>query len=177
MAMREAEIAGGSGQQGPPAHVTAAERARTTGEGFPESFERLQETIRMACADQSEWQGKITAGICAALDFAAREPTAARALTDRGKNSSQRADEVIDYFSVLLEEVAPGDRRFAISTDRAIVESVATLVRGHLLNGTTDRLRYFARELVYLTLLPYAGSADARTWSESLGLVQATGMS
>jgi len=167
--VRRREADGGGVRQDAGPGASAAVRRRASGGEFAVSFKRLQEAVGFACERQAEWEAKVVAGIRVVLDFAVANPTAARDLADRGKDSSQRAGEVIAFFSELLGDVAPSERRFAVSTDEAIVESVAVLVRGHLLAGTTDQLPELAPEVIHLALLPYIGSAAARAWAETAG--------
>jgi hypothetical protein len=132
---------------------------------FEASFLRLRAAVREACVTQEAWEGKIGSGLQAVLEFAAEEPSAARELTDRGSRSIQRSEEVVAYFAERLAEVAPGRRRFGLSTDRSLVECVATLVRGHLLGESTDSLPELAPVLVAMALMPYTGSEAAEYWS------------
>jgi hypothetical protein len=167
--MREAEEGRGRQDGGPGATPAAAQRSNGAPE-FAPSFQRLRDAVQTACAYHSEWEAKVGAAICAALEFAAAYPAAARAITDRANDLSDRAGDVVSYFARLLADVAPEGERYTISTDEAIVESIAILVRGHLLAGTTDELPELAPELIWLTLLPYTGSAGARAWSGSVAL-------
>jgi hypothetical protein len=153
--MREAK-ADGSRQAAAPGATVAASH-REAGD-FAEIIERLQDAVRAACAGQTEWQAKIGRGVQAVLDFIARDPVAGRELTDRGEGQGGQADAVIAYFSELLGRAAPGGRPYGVSTDQAIVESLAGVVRAHLRAGTTDRLPGMAPGLILLTLLPYSGS-------------------
>lgn len=141
---------------------------------FLPSFIALQGAVSGACGQHDQWQAKIAAGVCAALRFAAEEPSAAHALTiDARRQSLESGDrerEVVDYFTTLLGEVAPAEKRFPISTDRGTVESIAMVTRGHLLAGSTDKLPGLSGELVYMALMPYTGLAGARRWAESLDL-------
>ncbi len=138
---------------------------------FLPSFDRLREAVRRACAGHPEWEERVVAGVQAALTFAASDPAAAHALTidarrqPVGSGNGDREDEVISFFAELLREGAPLGRRVSIASDDGIIESIATVVRGHLLAGTSGRLVSLTPDLVYLTLLPYAGSAGARKWA------------
>jgi hypothetical protein len=132
---------------------------------FERSFQRLQLAIQGACRHHDEWQAKIAAGVNAVLEFAPAEPAAARELTAHGAYSSRRADEVTAYFVRLLGEVAPAPRLSPGTTAEALVECVATLVRGRLIGGGTEGLPSLTPELVSLVLLPYAGSEVAGAWA------------
>lgn len=127
-----------------------------------------------ACERQGEWEAKVVAGIQTMVEFAAASPTKALALTveARRPTSDHRipANEVIAHFAGLLSGLAPGERRAAISTDEAIVEAIALIVRGHLLAGTADQLPEAAPDLVYLALIPYLGLAETRGWAKALAL-------
>ena len=136
---------------------------------FLPSFDRLREAVRKACAGHSVWEERVVAGVEAALGFAAAEPAAAHALTIDARRqpagNGDREDEVIAFFAELLRDGAPARQRFPVASNDGIIESIATVVRGHLLAGTSDRLVSLAPDLVYLTLLPYSGSAGARQWA------------
>jgi hypothetical protein len=140
----------------------------STGSSFEVCFEQLRRTVRDACAGHSDWEAKIGSGLCAVLEFAAESPAAARELTDRGKHSSQRADEVITYFAQRLADVAPREQRQGVSNDQAVIEFIAILVRGALVAGSTEHLPALAPELLSLALLPYAGSTRTRYWVEAV---------
>ncbi len=105
------------------------------------------------------------------LEFAAADPQAAHALTvDGRRHTAGEVDleqEVIGYFADLLRQVVKAERRFAISTEEALIESIATIVRGHLQLGTPRELPGLAPDIVYITLMPYLGISKARRWSLS----------
>ncbi len=111
------------------------------------------------------------AGIQAVLEFAAADPQGAHALTiDARRHPAGEVDleqETIVYFAGLLRQVVRVERRVAVSTEQALVESIATVVRGHLQLGTTDQLPELAPELIYITLMPYLGISEARRWASS----------
>jgi hypothetical protein len=157
------------GRRPPRASVIATRRSE--GPDFTASFLELQELVHGACKRESRWEAKVVAGIGASLDFAATEPAKARALTVGARRPAfgERYPEqvVISYFARELGAVAPRARRVAISTDESIVEAIALLVRGHLLQGTEVRLPVAAPDLIYLALVPYLGLGEARDWAES----------
>jgi hypothetical protein len=162
---------GGDGRGLGPSSVSAAARVRATGEDFSASFLELQDQVRKTCRRQVKWEAKVVAGIHAALDFAASNPGKAIALTVHARRPAfgDRNPEqvVIAYFVGLLAEVAPAEKRLPISTDESIIESIATIVRGHLLAGTADQLPEVAPDAIYLALLPYLGLEGTRRWAES----------
>lgn len=151
----EAENGGGRQAAAPGAAVIDPELEAVL---FSDTFERLRSAVRTECAGQSQWQDKISTGLRVVLEFVAREPTAARRLTKWDEGPDSRADTVIAYFSDLLGRAAPEGRPFGVSTDQAIVESLAGVVRAHIRAGTTDRLPAMAPELSLFALLPYTGS-------------------
>ncbi len=161
----------GRGRQG-PAGVSAAARVRTEGDDFSASFAQLQEEVRRACALHSPWEARVVAALESALDFVSAHPGKAKALTVNARRPQDGEGEdperaVIAYFAARLGDAAPAERRFPISTDVAIVESIATIVRGHLVEGTTSELPKVGPDLVYLSLMPYVGFAEARRWASS----------
>jgi hypothetical protein len=155
-----------------PSGVSAAARVRASGEDFSASFLELQQAVLDACRRQVKWEAKIVAGIDAALDFAAANPAKAIALTVNARRPAfgDRNPEqvVLAHFAGLLDEVAPAERPLPVSTNRSVVESIAALVRGHLLAGTEDQLPEVAPDLVYLALLPYLGLEGTKRWVESV---------
>lgn len=165
--------ANGSNRDGgrPGDGLTAAARVRSRGPEFSASFLALQDAVRVACASRTKWEEKIVTGIQTVLEFAASDPAAARALTiqarRRDAEEADRQAQVLSYFTDLLEDLTPAETRFPVSTDQGIVDSVATIIRGHLLAGTEKQLPELAPELVYVALLRFTGLAGARHWAES----------
>jgi hypothetical protein len=151
--------------------VTEAAQARRGRAKFLPSFAALQAAVRDSCEEAAEWEARVAAGIGAVLDFAAADPEAALALTVRARRGDSgpgdREDEVIAYFTELLERATPSERLPA-STDAGVVEGIATMVRGHLRAGRAAQLPALAPELVYMALLPYTGLAAAQRWADSL---------
>jgi hypothetical protein len=163
---------GSNGDSPPPGGgLSAAARVRTRAPDFSASFLALKDVVRNACAAETEWQARIAVGLRAVLEFAASDPAAARALTIQARRGdpkeADRQDQVLAYFAELLSEIAPAETRFAVSTDQGIVDSVATIVRGHLLGRTEDQLPGLAPELVYVALLRYTGFTEARRWASA----------
>jgi len=168
----------GSGRQDEAPGASAAARVRTSGADFSSSFSKLEDVISRACARHTDWEARIAGGIQAALEFAAACPAAANALTlqaRRADRDGHREEEVIAYFTELLAEAAPPQKLFPICTDEAIVESIATVVRGSLLRGDADQLPNVAPDLIYLALVPYAGISEARRWTELFMPVSSVG--
>jgi hypothetical protein len=159
----------GSAQRAPG--ETAAAAARRGKARFLSSFAALKDLVGRACAREDAWEAKVVAGLRAVLEFAASDPQGAHALTvDARRRRSGQIDleqEAISYFAVLLREVVAADRRFPISTEEAIIESIATIIRGHLQLGTARQLPDLAPDLVYITLMPYLGISEARRWASS----------
>jgi hypothetical protein len=125
--------------------------------------------VARACASEGPWEAKVVAGVEAVLEFAAADPQGAHALTvDARRRTSGEVDleqEAVTYFAELLREVVAAKRRFAISNEEAVIESIATIIRGHLQLGTAAALPKLAPDLVYITLMPYLGIAEARRWA------------
>jgi len=138
---------------------------RTQAESFSVSFDQLQREVREACAREEAWEARVVAGVRAALEFAAAHPGEARALTIEAAAvdaAVDRQDDVISYFTKLLGEAAPSRKLFPIAADRAMVASIAMIVRSHLVSGSVRQLPDLAPDLAYMILMPYAGPADAR---------------
>jgi hypothetical protein len=166
------KASGANSDGGPAAGAGGPVRWRPPSAEFLSSFVALQGAVSAACGREAEWEAKVAAGIRAALEFAAAEPAAVHALTIDARRQAQeagdRAEEVVRYFAEMLERVAPAEKRFPISTDEGTVESIAMVIRGQLIAGTTGELPQLAPELTYLALMPYTGLAEARRRTEAL---------
>jgi hypothetical protein len=167
----------GGGKRGRvPSGVSAAARVRASGEDFSASFHELQQAVLDSCRRQVRWEAKVVAGIDATLEFAATSPSKAIALTVNARRPAfgDRNPEqvVLAHFAGLLDEVTPAERPLPVSTDRSIVESIAAVIRGHLLAGTEAQLPDVAPDLVYLALLPYLGLEGTKRWVQSAESVE-----
>ena len=162
---------GDGSRRHPVSGETAAAAVRRGRARFLPSFAKLKDVVGTACDAEDRWEAKVVSGIHAVLDFAATDPQAAHALTvDARRRVVLEADleeEVISYFAALLRDVAAVERPFAISTEEALVEAIATVVRGHLQLGTAEQLSERASDLIYLTLMPYLGISGARRWAST----------
>ena len=166
---------GDGGRRQTPRGRRQAAAARRGKARFLPSFAALKDRVGKACGGEEAWEAKVVAGVRAVLEFAAADPQAAHALTvDARREPTGEVDleqEAICYFAGLLREVVEVERRFAISTEEALIESIATIVRGHLQLGTADELPGLAPDVVYITLMPYLGISEARRWAESSAVI------
>src|SRR5690242_2655925 len=138
---------------------------RARSEPFAASFDQLQREVREACGREAAWEARVVAGVRAALEFAAAHPGETRALTieaGAADTAVDREDDVIAYFTRLLEHASPSGKLFPIAADRAMVASIAMIVRSHLVLGSMKQLPELAPDLAYMILMPYAGQAGAR---------------
>ena len=158
-----------------PPGLSAAARVRAQGADFWTSFVALRRAVEEACPREGRWEERVLAGIAATLEFVAAHPGEARALTIKARRPRSDGrlpdDEVIAHFAKLLGEVAPAEMRHPISTDRAIVESIAAIVRGHLVDGEAERLPQSTPEIGYLVLMPYLGHSGARRWVAGISTI------
>ena len=163
---------GDGGRRQTPSGETRAAAARRGKASFLPSFAALKDRVAKACGGEEAWEAQVVAGVRAVLEFAAADPQAAHALTVEAPASSRRARSTSSRrrsptspaCSARRSEV---ERRFTLSTEEALVESIATIIRGHLQLGTADELPGIAPDLVYITLMPYLGISEARRWAES----------
>jgi hypothetical protein len=160
----------GERRQTPPGETQAA-AARRGKASFLPSFAALKDRVSKACDGEEAWEGKVVAGVRAVLEFAATDPQAVHALTvDARRRATGEVDleqEAISYFAGLLRDAVSVERRFTLSTEEALVESIATIIRGHLQLGTANELPGIAPDLVYITLMPYLGISEARRWADT----------
>jgi len=146
---------------------------------FSISYTELQATILDACWRQAEWPAKVAVGIYAAVDFAGANPTAARTLIVDAQPPHPNGGRYLDMihrFCDLLAEIVPSDQRLPAPTDKALIGGIATVMADHLRRDRLDRLAMMAPDLIYLTLLPYLGFAEAKRWAQSPVPPPASGM-
>ena len=137
---------------------------------FEEAAAGVETAVLHSCARQEEWPARIAAGIRAALEFAAKNPAAARALTvDSRAGESGEGDAypaMVGRFAAMLGAGAPRSERLPASSDTAVVAAIASMVSHRIRAGQLERLEDGDRDLVFLALLPYVGFADAIRWSQ-----------
>jgi hypothetical protein len=136
----------------------------------------LETAILDACATESEWPGKIAAGIYAGVDFAIANPVVARALTSDPAvevDCITRYERLIGRLVGFIQITAPMEMRLAASTDESLVAGVVGLVGDHIRIGRIDRLVELRSDLVLLVLLPYLGIAEAQIWADRVASARA----
>lgn len=135
---------------------------------FEEASSRLEAAVIDACGQCMEWPAKVAAGIYATLDFAVGDEAAGCCFAieppPSGPEEQHRYALAIDRFAELLGTVAP--QRRPVSTDRAVVRSVAAMIAEHLRGGKQQCLSAIGPDLVQLCLLPYLSFAEAKSWAE-----------
>ena len=143
---------------------------------FEAAFAELQVRIESACLAEAEWPAKVAAGIRAAFEWAAAEPTAAGTLTNdalaSGSEGFARYERLVAYAAGLFgpgrTEVDHGERLPEI-TERAMASGVATIVAQRLSSGREDELPELAAEATQFVLTPYLGTNEARRVARKLG--------
>lgn len=140
---------------------------------FDAAFAGLQVRIESACAAAGEWPQGVAAGIRAAFDWAAAEPTSAQLLTNdalaAGAAGFERYERMVAYAAELL---APGRTEFPHGerlpeiTERAMASGVAMLVAQRLSLGQAAALPPLAGEATQFVLTPFLGGAEARRVAE-----------
>lgn len=141
---------------------------------FDSAFAVLQVRIETACVAAPGWPERVAAGIRAAFDWVAAEPTAAQLLTNEalagGSAGFERYERMIAYVTGLLapgrEQADHGDRLPEI-TDRAMASGVVMLVSQRLSLGQAAELPAIAGEAIQFVLTPYLGGAEARRVAQS----------
>jgi hypothetical protein len=169
-----AGIRPGDRQRGRDHGATAEQIARRGTAEFSPSLEALDDAIRGACAREEAWEAKVGAGIGAVIAFTLENRAAARAVTvcagARAEVDGDPHDYVLSHFAELFEGVAPDEMLFPISRPEGIVETIAIMVRGHLLAGAVERLPALGPDLVHLALTPYLGFDEAGEWASNFML-------
>lgn len=141
---------------------------------FQPSFSALKKAVRAACSKEAGWEARVVAGVGAVVAFTLSDVAAAGALTlharARAGDGSDPEREVVAYFAQLLTDVVPAEMVHPISSPKGIVETTATVIRGHLLAGTPERLREAGADLAYMALVPYLGVDDAKHWAATFSV-------
>jgi hypothetical protein len=137
---------------------------------FESAFARLQLLVLEACEDPGPSPRRAAAGIRAALEFAATDPAAARALTvdawAQGASGIARHQRLIEHFAELLaagRAERPADAApLPEITERALVGGLARLIAERLDRGREGELTALAPEATQFVLTPYLGTEEAR---------------
>ncbi len=135
---------------------------------LPLALAQLEAAMLDACAGQQDWPARVSAGICAGVDYAISNPEVVVTLASDDSVESEplrRYEQVIGRLAGLLQAQAPTGRRLPVSTDEALVAGMVGLVGDHLRIGRYERLVELRADLVLLTLLPYLGFAEAQQWA------------
>jgi hypothetical protein len=151
----------------------AAQRQDGFADAFESAFARLRIRVETACASQSDWSLGAAAAIRAALEFAAGDPAAARALTSdalaAGRPGFAHYERLVSYLCDLL---LPGRaersdaERLPRETERALAGGVAMLVAQRVDLGRHAELPALAPEAIQFVLTPYLGIDEARELAE-----------
>jgi hypothetical protein len=135
---------------------------------FERAFARLQIEVETACATQADWPAQVAVGIRAALDFAATEPAAARALTvdalTAGTTGRGRYDRMLAHFGERLlpgRELRPEGEHLPEIIEQALTGGLAMLIAHRLEMGTEAELPAIASEAIQFALTPYLGAEEA----------------
>ncbi len=136
---------------------------------FESALARLQIRVETACASEAGWPAKVSAGIRAALTFAAADPAAAQVLTNEamagGRAGFARYDRMIEHFAAALQpgraERQEGEWLPEI-TEKTMVGGVAMLIAQRLNFDRCSELPAIAPEATQFVLTPYLGAAEAK---------------
>lgn len=136
---------------------------------FEAAFARLQVRIETACAAEREWAAQVSAGLRAALDFAAAEPASAHVLTNdalaAGREGYARYERMLSHFG---EQLLPGRGLRPAGADlpeiieKAMIGGIAMLIAQRLDMGRAAELPALAEEATQFVLTPYLGTEEAR---------------
>lgn len=135
------------------------------------SLAGLEAAVLAACAVERVWPARISAGICAAVDFAIAHPEVADTLASErvaGGDGAARYESFIGRLAEHLRVRAPVDKRLPGATDEALIGGLVGLIGDHVRIGRLHRLAALKPELVLLTLLPYLGFSEAQSWANKI---------
>jgi hypothetical protein len=147
----------------------AAERQDEFADPFESAFARLRIRVETACASQPDWPLGTAAAIRAALEFAAGDPDAVRALTTdvlaAGRAGFPRYERLISYLGDLLlpgREERPEAEELPGETERALAGGIVMLVAHRVDLDRHAELPALACEATQFVLTPYLGIDEAR---------------
>lgn len=140
---------------------------------FETAFARVQIAVEEASARHREWPLQIAAAICAGLEFAAADPSAANVLTNEaiasGPDGVARYRRLTTYiaesFARGRKGQADGDEPPQV-TEQALAGGLLGLVAERLTAGKAAELPALAPEAIEFTLTPYLGTEEARRIAE-----------
>jgi len=139
-------------------------------EAFDEVVVAAAAIAGAAYGAEDEWVDRLRAGLQALLAFFDREPSLARLCIVRsgagGASLLARRSEVIAQLAAVVEggrAVAPADCKPPELTGEALAGAVLTILHARLLRKRTVCLVELLPEIMSLIVLPYMGSAAART--------------
>lgn len=132
---------------------------------FQATSDQLLAEVRHACPGSLDWSQRIAAGIRAALDFAARNPSAAQLLTTdilRDVEAGPRCyDQLIQTAAALIRDVTREGQAESIIREETLVGGLIGLVRMQVLANRTAGLSAIAPDAIYFVLVPYLGCEQA----------------
>jgi hypothetical protein len=147
----------------------AAQRQDDFADPFEAAFARLRIRLETACASQSDWPLGAAAAMREAMEFAAGDPVAARALTTdalaAGRAGFPLYERLISYLCDLLRpgrEERPEADDLPGETERALAGGIAMLVAQRLDVDSHAELPAIAGEAIQFVLTPYLGIDEAR---------------
>ena len=128
----------------------------------------LTDLIRACEQPELSWAERVRAGLEVMLNFLAAEPAFAHmCMVDMifaGPRARERYTAAVRVLITYVErgraESAHGER-LPNSLAAAIVGGGAVVIRDEILDGRTERLGELLPDLLYLTLAPYLGQAEA----------------
>jgi hypothetical protein len=130
---------------------------------------RIEEAVAAACAGETEWAGRVAAGVNAAVEFAAADPEAALTLTGRASARWAQGEPefvaMVDHFADLLSRGAP-PLNPRLPEARTVVARIARQINLEIEAGRAAEVGAIAPDLTFLALMPYLGFAGARRGSE-----------
>jgi len=132
---------------------------------FAACRERLERALSASCEQRDSWAGTATAGVYAALEFAAADPAAALLLTDRAtvrwKEREPAFAAMVEHLAGLLKRGAPPANPRLPSAEVVVVH-IARQVNLRLSAGGAGELMEIAPDMAFLALMPFVGFAEAR---------------
>ncbi|HYJ21129.1 MAG TPA: TetR/AcrR family transcriptional regulator [Solirubrobacterales bacterium] len=137
-------------------------------QAYDAGVERVETLVLTAAAAESNWEGKLRAGLGALLDFLDAEPDIGRALVVEvhaaGPEALAKRTAALARINHFLDQaraVAGNSQSPPPIAGEGIAAGIHAVIHSRLSAGGTDSFRQLLPEFMYFAVLPYFGPESA----------------
>jgi AcrR family transcriptional regulator len=134
-------------------------------QAFDAGLERIEGLIAAAAAGETEWTGRLRAGLAALLDFLDAEPDVGRGMVVEvhaaGPDALAKRAAAMERGSAFLDqarEVAGESESPPPIAGEGIAAGIHAVIHSRLATGAGDGFRQLLPEFMYFAVLPYFGA-------------------